>query len=105
MGTTLLNEYEDVLHREALFERCRLTPEERDALLDIFLAHCDWVRIYFGWRPNLRDEGDKHLVELAVAGAAQLIVTHNLRDLVSMELRFPGLKVCSPETFLEELDK
>lgn len=26
-----------------------------------------WTRIYFGWRPNLRDEADNHLVELAVA--------------------------------------
>jgi len=37
-------------------------------------------RIYFLWRPNLRDEADNHLVELAVAGGAQAVVTRNKRD-------------------------
>lgn len=58
-------------------------------MLNIFLASCTWTRIYFGWRPNLRDEADNHLVELAVAGGAGYIVTRNVRDLVSMELKFP----------------
>jgi len=26
-----------------------------------------WVSVYFGWRPNLPDEGDNHLFELALA--------------------------------------
>ncbi len=103
MGTALFNEYEDVLQRKELFERSRLNLVEREALLDIFLARCEWIRIYYAWRPNLRDEGDNHLVELAVAGRAELIVTRNLRDFANMELRFPGLRVCSPEAFLEEL--
>jgi hypothetical protein len=37
--------------------------------------------VYFLWRPNLPDEADNHLIELALAGAAQTIVTHNLNDL------------------------
>jgi putative PIN family toxin of toxin-antitoxin system len=103
MGTTLFNEYEDVLHRPALFARSRLDSEERETLLDIFMARCEWVRIYYAWRPNLRDEGDNHLVELAIAGSAQAIVTRNLRDIAQMELNFPQLKVCSPEALLQEL--
>ena len=104
MGTTLFNEYEDVLHRPALFSKSRLNLEEREALLDIFMARCEWVRIYYTWRPNLRDEGDNHLVELAIAGGAQAIVTRNLRDIAQMELNFPHLKVCSPEKLLQELE-
>jgi putative PIN family toxin of toxin-antitoxin system len=65
MGTTLLAEYEDVLGRPELFRKSRLTVSERKELLDIFLGTCRWTRIYFGWRPNLRDEGDNHLIELA----------------------------------------
>ena len=102
MGAALLAEYEDVLGRANLFENCRLTSEERNELLDIFLAGCEWTRIYYAWRPNLPDEGDNHLVELAVAGGAQFIVTHNLRDVSRMELRFPGLRTSSPENFLKE---
>ncbi|APR03991.1 putative toxin-antitoxin system toxin component, PIN family [Thauera chlorobenzoica] len=86
-----------------MFERSRLNIAERKALLDIFLARCEWVRIYYAWRPNLRDEGDNHLVELAVAGSADMIVTRNLKDFRQMELNFPHLRICSPETFVEEL--
>lgn len=65
-------------------------------------AACSWTRIFFGWRPNLRDEGDHHLVELAVAGGAGCIVTRNVRDLIAMELKFPALAVGTPEQFMKE---
>ena len=105
MGTTLLAEYEDVLSRGDLFAKCRLSARERDELLDIFMAGCRWTRIYFGWRPNLRDEADNHLVELAVAGGASHIVTRNIRDVAHMELRFPELSVVTPEEFLKEMER
>jgi len=103
MGTTLMNEYEDVLARPQVFQNCRLTAPEREELLDIFLASCRWTRIYYAWRPNLPDEGDNHLIELAVAGGASWIVTRNLRDLRGMELKFPGLAAVTPEQFLSEV--
>ena len=105
MGTALLAEYEDVLGRDALFERSRLDSAERDELLDIFLARCRWTRIYYGWRPNVPDEGDNHLVELAVAGGAQAIVTRSLRDLERLDLRFPALKLMKPEDLPREVRK
>lgn len=105
MGNALFNEYEDVLHRSALFKRSRLNVDERSALLDIFLARCEWIHIYYSWRPNLPDEADNHLVELAVAGNAQMIVTRNVRDVARMELSFPRLRVSTPEDFLLELTR
>ena len=102
MGSTLMAEYEDVLGRTALFKGCRLTARERSELLDIFLARTKWVRVYFGWRPNLRDEADNHLIELAVAGSADCIVTRNVRDFSGMDLSFAGLRILSPEQFLKE---
>ena len=103
MAAALLSEYEDVLGRSRLFAKSRLNAGERDELFDIFVAHCRWTRIYFGWRPNLRDEGDNHLVELAVAGGADCIVSHNQRDLRSGELTFPGLRVLTPAQLLNGL--
>lgn len=103
MGEALLAEYEAVLGREVLFAKSRLDATERSALLDTFLAVCEWTRIYFLWRPNLRDEADNHLIELAVAGDAEVIVTRNLRDLRGASLRFASLRALSPEDFLKEL--
>ncbi|MGB4059297.1 MAG: PIN domain-containing protein [Burkholderiaceae bacterium] len=59
--------------------------------------------MYNLWRPNLPDEGDNHLIELAVAGGASHVVTKNLRDVQRMERRFPGLQIVLPEDFLKEL--
>ena len=96
MGEALLNEAEAVLGRDELFVNSRLNSSERSTLLDAYLALCEWTRIYFLWRPNLKDESDNHLVELAVAGDADFIVTR-------AELRFRSLQVLSPEDFLKEL--
>jgi uncharacterized protein len=103
MGVSLLAEYEDVVRREALFEGCRLTLAQREELLDIFLSVCRWQHTYFSWRPNVRDEGDNHIVELAVAAAASHVVSWNVRDFAAMELRFPALRFVSPPQFLKEL--
>jgi predicted nucleic acid-binding protein len=48
----------------------------------------------------LQDEGDNHLIELAVAGGAEAVVTMNKRDLVSGDLRFPQLAIVTPSEFL-----
>lgn len=104
MGTTLFLEYEDLLHRPDVLERCQLTGPEREALLDAFLSVCQWITVYYTWRPNLRDEADNHLVELGVAGNAKFLVTRNLRDLRSGELQFRDLRIVLPETLLEEMN-
>jgi putative PIN family toxin of toxin-antitoxin system len=103
VGPALLAEYEDVLSRAPLWVKAPLAADERAELLDIFLGVCTWTRVYFAWRPNLRDETDNHLVELAVAGNAGFIITRNLRDLTRGELRFPGLRVLDPADFIKEL--
>ncbi|PIY28941.1 MAG: PIN domain-containing protein [Comamonadaceae bacterium CG_4_10_14_3_um_filter_60_42] len=102
MGSAPYLEYEDVMSRATLFEGCRLNADERDELLDIFFAQCQWIKTYYSWRPNLRDEGDNHVMELAVACAASHIVTWNTRDFSAMELRFPMLKIITPPEFLKE---
>ena len=103
MGVALLTEFEATLSRDELFAKSRLDAAERSVLLDSFLALCEWTRVYFLWRPNLKDESDNHLIELAVAGDADVVVTRNLRNLRGAELRFEPLRILSPEDFLKEL--
>jgi len=102
IGIALFAEYESVLERSELFEHCVLSAPERSRLLDDFLSACRWTRVYYTWRPNLPDEADNHLVELAVAGGAQAIVTKNTRDFAKMELRFPNLRVATPAELVKE---
>jgi uncharacterized protein len=103
MGAALFHEYEDLLGRSELMALSPLAPRERDALFAAFLSVSEWVKVYFLWRPNLPDEADNHLIELALAGAAQTIITHNLRDLRQGELRFPELVIQAPRSFLTAL--
>jgi putative PIN family toxin of toxin-antitoxin system len=100
MGISLFHEYESLSARPEILARCPLPAPDRDVLLDAFLSRCEWVSVYFLWRPNLRDEGDNHLIELGVAGGAAVIVTNNVRDLKSGELAFPDLKILKPAELL-----
>jgi len=100
MGEKLLTEFEDVMGRTELFRTSSLSAVEREEMLNAFLSVCEWVPIFFLWRPNLPDEGDNHLVELAVAGMAAALVTQNVRDLRRGELRFPQLSIETPAQFM-----
>jgi putative PIN family toxin of toxin-antitoxin system len=103
MGAALFHEYEDLLGRTELMAKSPLTATERQSPFDAFLSVAEWIKVYFLWRPNLPDEADNHLIELALAGSAQTIVTNNLKDLQHGELRFPGLKIQHPRQFLQSL--
>jgi len=102
VGSTLLAEYESLLHRPELESRYWLSSEEREALLDDFLSICRWQMVYFTWRPNLPDEGDNHVLELALAASAQVIVTQNVRDFQRGQLHFQQVRILSPEDWLKE---
>lgn len=101
MGAALFAEYEDVLARKALWSDSLVPARDREVVLDGFLKVCRWVEVFFAWRSNLPDESDNHLVELAIAGNAAAIVTRNVRDLTRGELRFPALRILTPEQCVE----
>jgi uncharacterized protein len=103
MSVPLFLEYEDVMTRRDPFSRARLNNLERQALFEIFISKCTLVEIYFRWRPNLRDEGDNHLIELALAANAEMIVTSNIRDFRGAELRFDQIGIRTPEQILKEI--
>jgi len=94
-------EYEELLGRPIWTKET--TDQERRQVLAGLAAAGRWVKIYYGWRPNLADEDDNHLIELAVAGSARAIVTHNVRHLRRGELRWRDLSVLTPSECLELL--
>jgi hypothetical protein len=64
-------------------------------------SHGALVEVYYRWRPNLPDEGDNHVLELAVAAGDAPIVTFNRRDFRRGELRFPIVVVQTPYAWLK----
>lgn len=101
MGNTLFLEYESLILRQEIIEKCLLTKQEISTLLDAFMRVSEWTDIYYLWRPNLRDESDNHLIELAIAGNAQIIATKNIRDFRNSDLIFPKLSLLKPEQIIE----
>ena len=98
-GNALWLEYEDLLGRPVWTDLT--TAEERLQILAALARAGRWVTLYYGWRPNLPDEADNHLIELPFAAGAQAIVTHNIRDVGRGELRWQALEVLTPAQFLE----
>jgi len=100
-GNALWLEYEDLLGRPVWTDAT--TSKERQQVLAALARVGRWVNIYYGWRPNLPDESDNHLIELAMAGGAAAIITHNVRDIRRGELLLNRLRVLTPAEYLEEM--
>lgn len=101
MGASLLAEYEELIHRENLWRGVPVTSVEREMLLDDFCAAAVWQPVYFRWRPNLLDADDDHVLELAIAGGVEHLVTHNSRDFARGELKFAVPRVVTPTQHLK----
>jgi putative PIN family toxin of toxin-antitoxin system len=89
-------EYEDVLCRPGLLPAH--TAQDIDDFLDYFLSQCVECRIYFLWRPHLPDPKDDLILELALAGSAPFIITHNTRDFQGVDAL--GIQAVTPDDFL-----
>jgi uncharacterized protein len=100
LGRKLFSEYLDVFERPEVFSDCPVDGSTREELLNGFLSVCSWVEVFFLWRPNLPDEADNPVLELAVAAQARSVITFNVRDFRG-ELRFPKLAILTPAQYLK----
>lgn len=73
-------EYEAVLKREEHLVATGTTIDEMDRRVRSLIALCDPVYRAFRWRPQLRDPADEMVLEAAVNGGADMLVTFNQRD-------------------------
>jgi predicted nucleic acid-binding protein len=95
----LILEYEAVGKREA--QRLKVPESTVEAIVRAFCYVGRETDIHFRVRPVLPDPGDEFLLELAVAGRADAIVTHNVRHFIGVE-RF-GIRVMTPREFLRTI--
>jgi len=98
----LFLEYEDVLKRPEHQLMHGLTPDEVDEFLAELAALIEPVDVHFQWRPQSRDPNDEMVLETAINGHADGLVTYNLADFAVAWERF-GSPVVSPPELLRKV--
>lgn len=91
----LILEYEAVLTRPEHLGSADLTVQEAWEMLDAIAAVSAHTRLSFRWRPLLSDVNDDMVLETAINGGADLLVTFNTRDFGSSGEAF-GCRVLLP---------
>jgi putative PIN family toxin of toxin-antitoxin system len=99
LSTTLLFEYEDILNRKK--PELGLSEKQIEAVLDNLCRLSEHQKIYYLWRPFLKDPNDDHILELAVASQTEIIVTHNIKDFNGID-NF-GIRAIPPKQLLKEI--
>ena len=94
-------EYQDVLTRDKSLEDFELQLNDVQKFLR-FIAYISKVyEIFFLLRPNLKDEKDNKIVELAVTSQSDYLITSNIRDFKKAELKFDQLRIITPGNFVK----
>jgi len=99
VSVPLVMEYEKIAQ-----EQLNLIPfseEEISDYLDYLCAIAVRQKIYYLWRPFLRDPKDDMVLELAVASGCRYIVTYNKKDFQGVD-KF-GILAVNPKDFLHIL--
>lgn len=104
VSVPLVSEYEDVLLRPEHLAAAGATEADMLALIDDILAVAEPVDRHYLVRPLLRDPADHHVVETAVNGQADLLVSFNVRDLAAAA-RLYAFRCVTPGDALRELQK
>jgi predicted nucleic acid-binding protein len=103
LSVALALEYEAMC---ILAEHCMaagISYAEASVFVDGLIAMAEPVQSHFRWRPQLRDPGDEMVLEAAVNGRADAIVTFNEKDLREARRSF-GLAVIRPGEALRRIE-
>ena len=90
-------EYESVLLRPGLVPS--FATDEIHRILDAICLMAKHHKVFFAWRPFLKDPNDDLVLELAVAASAPYIITHNVSDFVGSDPL--GIRAITPFTALK----
>jgi len=94
-------EYQEVLTRNDSRKDLKLLLDDVDYFLRFIAYIGRTFEIYFLFRPNLRDEKDNKIVELAITSQSDYLITSNVRDFKKAELKFDQLRVITPSEFVK----
>ena len=99
VSTPVFFEYEEVLSRPGLFPH--LGSTDVSDFLDYLASVSEHQKVDFLWRPYLKDPDDDMILELAVSGSADAVVTYNLRDFAGSDRL--GVSVITPADLIKKL--
>lgn len=94
LSATLVIEYEAVLKRREHLVAAKAHARDVDRLLDALCLVGEPVGSSYLWRPMLRDPDDEAVLEAAVNGGADTLLTFNVRDFEGAH--WPHLKIERP---------
>lgn len=97
VSVPLVLEYQDAMARAA--DANELSNQDIEDILDFFVSVSLRQKIFYLWRPLLKDAEDDHVLEVAVAARADYIVTFNIRDFKGVDTF--GVKSITPQHFLQ----
>jgi len=100
--TSLFLEYEEVLLRAEHRLATGMSEADVAGFLAALASAAEGVEVHFQWRPQLRDPADEMVLEAAINGRADALVTHNVSDFAAAAIRF-GLRVVTPGVLFKEL--
>jgi predicted nucleic acid-binding protein len=94
-SVALMLEYEAVLTRPEHLAAAGISADDANTVLDALAGVVEPVRLTFLWRPRLKDPADEMVLETAVNGAADCLVTFNLKHLGQAARTF-GIRAVNP---------
>ena len=95
LSVPLAIEYEAVCRRPEHRVEAGFSERQVEIFLDAIIAMAEPVPTHFLWRPQLRDPNDETVLEAAVNGRADAVVTFNIRDYGTAASQF-GVEVLLP---------
>ena len=102
LSVALALEYEAVCRDPAQRIVSGLSETEVETIITALCAVARTVPTRFLWRPQLRDPADEMVLEAAINGAADALVTFNRQDFGQVPARF-GIALLSPREALRRL--
>ncbi len=97
LSVPLYTEYQDVLTRPKNMTG-RNSQEEILAFLRYICKMAHHQKIFYLWRPWLKNPKDDMVLELAVAAHCKYIITYNLKDFMNIQVF--GIQAVTPKEFL-----
>jgi len=103
LSVPLALEYEAICHLAEHRLASGLSTKEVDAFVNTLVGIAEPVETHFRWRPLLHDPGDEMVLETAVNGRAEALVTFNRRDYREAPAAF-GIEVLLPSEILKRIE-